>query len=171
MIWPSAVNNSVPWLIAVLAGAGVLLSVLWIFYRVHYQKPMQLSNLLILLMQWLRAIIGWPLLIVGVIMTPLPIPIGIPMIVVATFLIGTRSRFIRLSLVTIKRLLRRWARIQTPVIGPTGRFVLRRQYQFTLAYRNYRRAHTARRLRKMQRSSGDIRAHKSFENTENETPG
>lgn len=81
------------------------------------------------LLRLTRRIIGWPLVLVGLVLTPLPIPFGVPLVTVGVLLIGTRDRVVRTSYVHIRRALRGWAGSRLPLVGWSGRFVLARQQQ------------------------------------------
>ena len=76
---------------------------------------------------WLRLILGWFFIGLGVLGVILPILPGMPWLIIGTWLIGRRSRLFRKTGVAGKRFLRRWAAHQRPVIGGLGRWALRTQ--------------------------------------------
>ncbi len=169
MIWPLAfAEPSIVGVVALVGGVVLFLVLWWVQHMKPNSDPSSVAQPPSL-MQMVRNIIGWPLILIGLIATPLPIPIGIPLLVIGTLLVGTRSPLIRRSLVSLKLLLRRWARVQVPVIGGIGRFFLLKQQQMARTYRQY----TARRLSRMQDKEGhklgDVSAQNNLTNRENET--
>jgi hypothetical protein len=121
----------------------------------------------------LRGIVGWPLIVIGLLTFPLPIPIGLPLLVVGTLLIGPRSRPIRLATISLRLGLRRWARLDVPLIGPAGRWLLRKQRRAAAEYRRRRRVVVpgAASLPLPDVERGAIRANHNPQSTENETAG
>jgi len=120
----------------------------------------------------LRGIVGWPLIVVGLLTFPLPIPVGLPLLVVGTLLIGPRSRPIRLTTISLRLGLRRWARLDVPLIGPLGRWLLRKQRRAAAEYRRRRRVVPgAASLPLPDAERGAIRANHNPQSTENETAG
>lgn len=85
----------------------------------------------------LRSILGWICIILGIFLFWLPVPLGIPFILIGTLLIGRRNRFLRRVSVSVKLLLRRWAALRVPVIGPIGRRLLRAQRHISSQLRRY----------------------------------
>ncbi|MEI8167517.1 MAG: hypothetical protein WCG26_14140 [Chloroflexales bacterium] len=73
----------------------------------------------------LRPVLGWVLIVVGLIGMPMPIINGTIFLVLGVILVGKRNRLIRWSRVQLKLLLARWAALDTPVIGPLGRLARR----------------------------------------------
>jgi hypothetical protein len=73
----------------------------------------------------LRPVLGWTLIVVGLIGMPMPIINGTIFLVLGVILVGKRNRLIRWSRVQLKLLLARWAALDTPVIGPLGRLARR----------------------------------------------
>jgi hypothetical protein len=121
----------------------------------------------------LRGIVGWPLLVVGLLTFPLPIPVGLPLLVVGTLLIGPRSRPIRLATIGLRQALRRWARLDVPLIGPLGRWLLRKQRRAAAEYRRRRRVvpGVAPLSPPSDAERGAIRANHNPQHPENETTG
>ena len=78
---------------------------------------------------WLRLILGWFFIGLGVLGVILPILPGMPWLIIGTWLIGRRSRLFRKTGVAGKRFLRRWATHEGPVIGGLGRWALRTQLE------------------------------------------
>lgn len=86
----------------------------------------------------LRPTLGWLLVAIGVIGMPLPIINGTIFLVIGLVLLGPRNRALRWMRVQIKLLLRRWAALETPLIGPLGRLAHRSARQVS---RGSRRLH------------------------------
>ncbi len=116
-------------LIALLvAGLVAVAALVWLLVRRASQRTLLPSGDHPLL-RLMRRIIGWPLVMVGIVLTPLPIPFGVPLVTVGVLLIGTRDRLVRTGYMYIRRGLRSWADSRLPVVGWSGRFVLARQQQ------------------------------------------
>jgi hypothetical protein len=75
----------------------------------------------------IRQVIGWIFIILGIIGLVLPILQGVLFLVIGIALVGRRNWLIRKTSVSCKLFLRRWAAVQTPLIGPLGRVALRGQ--------------------------------------------
>jgi hypothetical protein len=93
----------------------------------------------------LRVTLGWICIVSGLILLPLPIPLGLILLVIGTLLVGTRSRILRVAFVHVKLFLRRWARLKMPVVGSVGRKLLQIQRQLSSNYRQKRRQTIMRR--------------------------
>jgi hypothetical protein len=121
----------------------------------------------------LRGIVGWPLIAVGLLTFPLPIPVGLPLLVVGTLIIGPRSRPIRLATIMLRQGLRRWSRLRVPLIGPLGRWLLEKQRRAAAAYRRRRRVVASGAAMPLHPNveRGAIRANHNPQNPENETAG
>jgi hypothetical protein len=91
------------------------------------------------LLQGARLWLGWFCIILGLILLPLPIPLGLILLVIGTMLIGPRTRIVRLAIVRIKLLLRRWARLKLPFIASPGKRLLQWQRNFSVQYRRKQR--------------------------------
>lgn len=85
----------------------------------------------------LRQVIGWICIGLGLIGMALPLLQGIPLLVIGIALVGRRHPLIRWASVHLKLLLRRWAAVQAPVIGPLGRLALRAQQQISRQRRHF----------------------------------
>lgn len=85
-----------------------------------------------------RQVLGWLCIGLGLIGLVLPVLQGVLFLVIGVALVGRRNWLIRRSALLIKRGLRRWARLRTPVVGPAGRLALRAQHQYS---RQSRRLH------------------------------
>ncbi|NJN68176.1 MAG: hypothetical protein HC884_16420 [Chloroflexaceae bacterium] len=72
----------------------------------------------------LRQVVGWPILIIGAITAPMPIPTGLPLIVIGILMIGPGDPRIRWMRVQLQVVLRKWSRQGLPIISPTARTVL-----------------------------------------------
>jgi hypothetical protein len=92
--------------------------------------------------QGIRSILGWPVIVLGLILLPLPIPLGLILLIIGAWIVGPRSRPIRMAIVVTKRGLRHWARVRVPYIGDAGRFLLRKQREIEREYRRRTRGHT-----------------------------
>lgn len=78
-----------------------------------------------------RQAFGWLFIVLGLLGLVLPLLQGVLFLVIGIALVGRRNVVIRRARVAIRRLLRRWAAVQTPVIGPAGRAALRGQREFS----------------------------------------
>ncbi len=96
-----------------------------------------------------RQVLGWCCIIVGFPLFMLPIPVGLPIILVGVFLVGTRNWVMRWLRVHMRIGLRRWARASTPIIGDVGGWLFRRQQGFARSWRRYKRARAARRQERL----------------------
>lgn len=94
----------------------------------------------------LRAVAGWASIAVGLVLLPLPIPFGLPLVIFGVWLVGSRSRLIRLTVLSVRLVLRQWARMPQPVVGPIGRALLQTQWQLARKYRMQRRQREQRLL-------------------------
>lgn len=84
----------------------------------------------------LRQALGWFCIALGLIGLALPVLQGMPFLVIGVLLVGRRHRLIRLGGVIGRRILRRWAALPTPLIGPLGRMALRLQRQLARQLRH-----------------------------------
>lgn len=100
------------------------------------------------LLRGTRLWLGWFCIILGLILLPLPIPLGLILLVIGTMLIGPRTRIVRLAIVHIKLLLRRWARLKPSFIASPGKRLLRWQRSFSVQYRRKQRILLARKADK-----------------------
>lgn len=73
----------------------------------------------------LKPVLGWLLIVIGLIGMPMPIMNGVIFLVLGIALVGPRNRVIRWSRVNIKLLLERWAALDTPLVGSIGRLARR----------------------------------------------
>jgi hypothetical protein len=105
-----------------------------------YQKLLETR---VVVIRFLRTTLGWMCIVAGLILLPLPIPLGIVLLVIGTLLVGTRTRILRVAFVSIKLFLRRWARSKIPLVGSIGQKLLRVQRQLSNQFRKQRR-HTTR---------------------------
>jgi hypothetical protein len=86
----------------------------------------------------IRQVLGWFFIFLGILGLVLPVLQGVLFLVIGVALVGRRNWLIRRAAVLIKRGLRRWAGLPTPVVGPLGRMALRGQHQIS---RQSRRLH------------------------------
>jgi hypothetical protein len=94
--------------------------------------------------RWFRTALGWVVIAVGLVLLPLPIPLGLILLIIGAWLIGTRSRAVRLTTVYTRLFLRRWARLPIPYVNRPGRFLLAKQRQLAREVRRRRHFHDAR---------------------------
>lgn len=102
---------------------------------------------------FVRPILGWLCLFLGVLGLVLPLLQGIPLLVMGIALVGRRHRRIRWVSVHVKLLLRRWAMSQPRLFGRLGQIALRGQQHIS---RQRRRLHwwwEERRRHRQQRES------------------
>lgn len=95
----------------------------------------------------MRQVLGWICIILGLLGLALPLLQGIPLLVLGIALVGRRHWLIRWAGVHIKLLLRRWALIQTPILGPIGRLALRVQQNISRQRRRLHWWYAERRLK------------------------
>jgi hypothetical protein len=107
----------------------------------------------------LKPILGWLLIIIGLIGMPMPIMNGVIFLVMGLALVGHRNRLIRWSRVQIKLLLEWWAALDTPLVGPLGRLAQRSAQTISRQHRRMRWWFMERRARRLageqQPSPGD----------------
>lgn len=73
----------------------------------------------------LRQMFGWVLIGIGILGLVLPILNGVIPLFFGVLLVGRRNCVIRWVRARCKLLIRRWAMLQTPIIGPLGRLARR----------------------------------------------
>lgn len=95
----------------------------------------------------IRQVLGWFFIFLGLLGLVLPILQGVLFLVIGVALVGRRNWLIRRSALLIKRALRRWAALPTPVIGPLGRLALKAQHECSRQSRHLHR-HFAERARR-----------------------
>jgi len=98
----------------------------------------------------LRQVIGWICIGLGLLGLALPVLQGILLLAIGIALVGRRHWLIRWTSVQIKLLLRRWAALETPVIGPVGRLALRAQHEISRQRRRLHWWYIERRARMQQ---------------------
>lgn len=96
----------------------------------------------------LKPVLGWLLIVVGLIGMPMPIMNGVIFLVIGLALVGQRNRVIRWSRVQIKLLLQWWAALDTPLVGPLGRLAQRSAQAISRQHRRMRWWFMERRARK-----------------------
>jgi len=87
----------------------------------------------------LRQVLGWFFILLGLIGLVLPVLQGVLFLVVGIALVGRRNWLIRRSTLIFKRFLRRWAAVQTPLVGAAGRIALRAQWKVSRESRHLHR--------------------------------
>jgi hypothetical protein len=90
------------------------------------------------LFQTLRRVLGWIFIVLGILLFWLPLPLGIPFMMLGAALIGRRDRTLRRMSVNVRLLLRRWAKLPIPIIGPIGRRLLYMQQHMSRELRRWR---------------------------------
>lgn len=95
-----------------------------------------------------KPVLGWLLIVVGLIGMPMPIMNGVIFLMLGIALVGPRNRLIRWSRVHIKLLLARWAALPTPLIGPLGRLANRSAQEISKQHRRLRWWWQARKARR-----------------------
>src|SRR5690349_3560559 len=103
-----------------------------------------------LLIAWwlLRQILGWFFILLGLLGLVLPVLQGVLFLVIGVALVGRRNWLIRRSLLIFKRFLRRWAAVQTPLVGAAGRLALRAQWKCSRESRHLHRRYAEWRQRR-----------------------
>lgn len=86
----------------------------------------------------LKPVLGWTLIVIGLIGMPMPIVNGLIFLVIGLALVGPRNRVVRWSRVHIKLLLNRWAALPTPIIGALGRLARRSAQEISRQHRRLR---------------------------------
>lgn len=94
----------------------------------------------VLLALWLviKPILGWLLIVIGLIGMPMPVMNGVIFLVIGLALVGHRNWLIRWSRVQIKLLLKWWAALDTPIVGPLGRLAQRSAQTISRQHRRMR---------------------------------
>lgn len=88
-----------------------------------------------LLWPWIRQIFGWICVGFGLILAPLPIPLGLPLIAVGVILIGRRNRVLRWIRVAIRLKLREWAAQDIPLVSQAARKIMIVKKRFLRTWR------------------------------------
>ncbi|HMQ31705.1 MAG TPA: hypothetical protein PKD53_13345 [Chloroflexaceae bacterium] len=96
----------------------------------------------------LKPVLGWLLIVIGLIGMPMPIMNGVIFLVIGLALVGHRNRLIRWSRVQIKLLLVWWSALDTPLVGPLGRLARRSAQTISRQHRRMRWWFMDRRARK-----------------------
>ena len=96
----------------------------------------------------LRQVLGWFFILLGLLGLVLPVLQGVLFLVIGVALVGRRNWLIRRSLLVFKRFLRRWAAVQTPLVGGAGRIALRAQWKCSRESRHLHRRYTEWRQRR-----------------------
>jgi hypothetical protein len=97
----------------------------------------------------IRQVLGWFFIFLGLLGLLLPVLQGVLFLVIGVALVGRRNWLIRRAALLIKRSLRRWAKVRTPVVGLLGRMALRAQHECS---RQSRRLHRRFAERRQQRA-------------------
>src|SRR5512145_81506 len=92
----------------------------------------------------LRQVLGWLFIILGLLGLVLPFLQGVLFLVIGIMLVGPRNWLIRRVNIAMKIILRRWAALETPVIGPVGRCALKAQRQTARQFRGLQRHYRER---------------------------
>ena len=103
----------------------------------------------------LRQVLGWIFIILGLLGLVLPVLQGVLFLVIGIALVGRRNWAIRWSSIRLKLFLRRWAALQTPLVGPLGRLALRGQQELSRQRRRMHWRHVERRLKAQLRDAAE----------------
>lgn len=103
-----------------------------------------------MLIAWglLRQVLGWFFILLGLIGLVLPVLQGVLFLVIGIALVGRRNWLIRRSTLIFKRFLRRWAAVQSPLVGGAGRIALRAQWKCSRESRHMQRRYAEWRQRR-----------------------
>ena len=103
-------------------------------------------------MAWpvIRQVLGWFFIFLGLLGLLLPVLQGVLFLVIGVALVGRRNWLIRRAALLIKRWLRRWAKVPTPVVGSLGRMALRAQHESSRQSRRLHRRFAKRRQQRAQ---------------------
>jgi hypothetical protein len=115
-----------------------------------------------LLASWLflKPVLGWFFIVIGLIGMPMPIVNGLIFLVIGITLVGHRNRQIRWSRVQIKLLLKYWANRKQPLLRWTGQLSRRSAQEISRQHRRLRwwqmERQAARRARRANTLSDEI---------------
>jgi hypothetical protein len=98
-----------------------------------------------------RLVFGWLSIVAGLILFPLPLPLGLPLLILGIVLVGPRDPVLRWARVRLKILIRYCATLSHPILGPVGRFFLNVQRKISRQWRKYARSRKARKMSAQQR--------------------
>lgn len=98
-----------------------------------------------------RPVLGWFVIMLGLIGCLFPIIPGIPMLIVGSAMVGQRNRIIRWTRVRGKLFFRSWATLRIPLIGTVGRWIWRIQQEISRQYRHLRWWQQERQKEKQQK--------------------
>jgi hypothetical protein len=101
--------------------------------------PRLLDRLLGAFFHYLRLIIGCIFIVIGILGVILPVLPGTIWLIIASLIIGKRSRILRRASVAGKRWLRRWAALEQPIIRGLGRWSLGMQQDTSRSLRRINR--------------------------------
>ncbi|NJN65401.1 MAG: hypothetical protein HC884_01150 [Chloroflexaceae bacterium] len=87
---------------------------------------------------WVRPAVGWGFILLGIVGLFLPVLQGLLFLAIGVSLVGRRSRALRWLTVQIKLLLRRWAALPTPLVGPVGRWLWKAWQRTSRQQRQFR---------------------------------
>ena len=129
---------------------------LWLCYTVDMEHTRQSYYVQTLVRAWrliwpvIRQIIGWIFILVGLLGRVLPVLQGVLFLVIGIALVGRRNWLIRRASVYSKLFLRRWAALETPLIGWAGRLALRGQQEVSRQRRRLHWWHVERRRSRIE---------------------
>ena len=98
----------------------------------NYRK----RDLLVPVINLVRAVLGWFLIVIGIIITPLPIPLGIVIIIMGIAVLGPRSHKLRVLFYHVRRGLRHLARTAPPFIRRIAHTILEFERKVTATHRH-----------------------------------
>jgi hypothetical protein len=103
-----------------------------------------------------RQVLGWVFIILGLLGLVLPVLQGVLFLVIGIALVGRRNWLIRRSALLLKRFLRRWAAVKTPLIGPAGRIALKAQWKYSRESRHLHRRYAEWAHKRARRRLGEL---------------
>src|SRR4051812_40470413 len=111
-----------------------------------------------LLIAWwlLRQVLGWFLILLGLLGLVLPVLQGVLFLVIGVALVGRRNPLIRRSMLIFRRFLRRWASARSPLVARIGRFALRAQWKCSRESRHLHRRFTEWRQRRVALRANEL---------------
>lgn len=89
-----------------------------------------------------RGTAGWSCIVVGLILTPLPLPLGLPLTVAGVILVGPNNPYIRRARFYLKSSLRKMSRRHIPALSQLAQNVLTLEKRFAQRWKKQVEAHT-----------------------------
>lgn len=98
----------------------------------------------------LRQVLGWFFIVLGLLGIVLPVLQGVLFLMIGIALVGRRNVVIRWAAVRFKQFVRRWAALDTPLVGWLGRLALQAQQETSRRRRQIHWWRVERRARAVQ---------------------